>query len=305
VSLLIAVTACRSDRAHSDTTTSGDVRIAVDVSLQPVLDTEVFMFESTYKYAKIRATYTNEADAVNLLLNDSVRLAVIPRKLTKEEEAFLTDQQKITPRYTPLAYDAIAVIVHPENSDTDWKLEELKSVLSGTISSFSKVHPKHHFSNGDEIKVVVDQANSSIVRYVLDSLLKEKKLGPHVFAAGDNAAVIDYVSKTKNAVGLISLAWISDRDDSTANTFLKKVNVVALAPEGSDEYLSPFQYYLYKQEYPLTRKIFIVSREARAGLGTGFAAFLAGDKGQKIILKADLLPASAPVRLIEVRKHLD
>jgi phosphate transport system substrate-binding protein len=44
----------------------------------------------------------------------------------------------------------------------------------------------------------------------------------------------------------------------------------------------------------------MVSREARAGLASGFIAFVAGEKGQRVVLKAGLVPATMPVRIVEV-----
>jgi phosphate transport system substrate-binding protein len=101
---------------------------------------------------------------------------------------------------------------------------------------------------------------------------------------------------------VIGVNWISDRRDSTSIRFLKKVNVVGISrsdnPASEDDYIQPYQGYLAQGTYPLRREVFIVSREARAGLGTGFASFITGDKGQRIILKSGLVPASMPVRIV-------
>ena len=51
--------------------------------------------------------------------------------------------------------------------------------------------------------------------------------------------------------------------------------------------------------YPLCRELYVISREGRTGLGTGFASFVAGDNGQRIFLKAGLVPATVPVRLVQ------
>jgi phosphate transport system substrate-binding protein len=37
------------------------------------------------------------------------------------------------------------------------------------------------------------------------------------------------------------------------------------------------------------------------GLSTGFLSFMAGDKGQRIVLKSGLMPAQKPVRMIELQ----
>jgi phosphate transport system substrate-binding protein len=56
-----------------------------------------------------------------------------------------------------------------------------------------------------------------------------------------------------------------------------------------------------QRKYPFLRDLYIVSREARAGLGTGFATYVASDDGQRIILRSGLMPATQPVRVIEVK----
>ncbi len=105
-------------------------------------------------------------------------------------------------------------------------------------------------------------------------------------------------------MGVIGVNWISDSDDSTAGAFLKKVNVVALSmPDTSKnelEFNKPFQAYIALKKYPLLRDVVIISREGRNGLGTGFASFVAGDKGQRMIRLQGLLPATMPVRIIKV-----
>jgi phosphate transport system substrate-binding protein len=110
--------------------------------------------------------------------------------------------------------------------------------------------------------------------------------------------VVDYVSKNQNALGLIGLEWVSDRDDSTTNAFLDKIKVVALA--GDSTHFQPYQAYLALKYYPLMRTISIINREGRTGLGTGFAAFFASERGQRIVLKAGLVPKTMPLRIIQV-----
>ena len=56
------------------------------------------------------------------------------------------------------------------------------------------------------------------------------------------------------------------------------------------------------QRYPLQRNIYIISREARTGLGSGFASFVAGQKGQLIFYKSGLLPAKMQVRIVTTSK---
>jgi phosphate transport system substrate-binding protein len=55
------------------------------------------------------------------------------------------------------------------------------------------------------------------------------------------------------------------------------------------------------KQYPLIRNVYIVNREGRNGLGTGFASFIAGDQGQRLLKLMGMLPATMPVRLIQFK----
>ena len=57
-----------------------------------------------------------------------------------------------------------------------------------------------------------------------------------------------------------------------------------------DNSYKPFQAYLYYDDYPLARPIYILLNDPRNGLSWGFSNFLQSDRGQRIILKAGLLP---------------
>jgi phosphate transport system substrate-binding protein len=128
--------------------------------------------------------------------------------------------------------------------------------------------------------------------------LRFDSLQKNWFALKGNSAVIDYVSKKPEALGLIDVSWISDRDDSTANKFLDAVRVVRIS--GDSGSFQPYQAYIAQGRYPLKRDVVMISREAKTGLASGFMSFIAGEKGQRIILKAGLVPATMPVRIVEI-----
>src|SRR5690606_14003987 len=98
-------------------------------------------------------------------------------------------------------------------------------------------------------------------------------LAKNAFAAKTNPEVIDYVAGNKNAIGVIGLSWISDRDDSVSSAFLEKIKVAALkenrAGRTEGDYCQPYQAYLTPHStklYPLRRDIYLITHEARAGL---------------------------------------
>ena len=296
------LTACNREGKIEDTPTSGTIKISVDEAFEPIIDSHIYTFQKFYKYAKVTPSYKSEAETVQDLLQDSARLVIISRQLTTEEKEIFA-QQKITPRITKIAIDGVALITHPTNTDTTFTMNQLKDIFSGKINSWKHLNPASKLA---DVTIVFDNAGSSTARYITDSITNKQPLPKNAFAAKTNKALVDYVAKTPNALGVIGVNWISDFDDSTAIGFLRKVKVAAVSSNPdttvTDSYVQPFQGYLAQQSYPLRRNVYIVSREARAGLGTGFASFVAGDKGQRIILKSGLVPATMPVRIISIKE---
>ena len=295
--IFVLIYACTgTSNEPTDTATSGEVNVIVDESFQQLFDTQIYTFHSLYPNAHIKAKYMSETNALQQMINDSCKVVVMCRDLTKDERKSF-EQKNIYPISTKIAEDAIALIVNPENTDSSLTIEKVKSILLGTDSLWNQVNAKSKLGN---IKVVFDNAGSANERYMKDTVLQGKEFGKNVFAVKSNPEVIAYVSKNKNAIGFLSVNWISDRDDTVALNFLKKVNVLAIKKNDTLEGYQPFQAFIKTKDYAFCRDVYTINRQTRSGLGMGFVSFVAGEKGQLMILKAGLVPAIAPTRMVRI-----
>lgn len=209
-----------------------------------------------------------------------------------EEKALL--DQVIQPTQLELAKDGVALILNRQNKDTLIHLNDVKKILSGELESVNAKRKKASSIS----EVVFDQPNSGIIRFLKDSLISFDSLPKYCFALKSNAAVVDYVSKKPQALGLIDVSWISDRDDSTANSFLNSIHVMGISRDSG--FFQPYQAYIAQKSYPLVRNVVMISREVRSGLVSGFITFCASDKGQRIVLKSGLVPSTMPLRIVEI-----
>jgi len=281
-----------------DTMTSGKVKIVVDESYKPIFDTQLDVFHSDYPAAKITPIYLPEAEMMNkFLASDSLHVAVVSRELTAQEKQYF-EKIKVVPIITKVAKDAIALVVHPSMGEVSLTVSQLKDIFSGKIRSWSGVGAK-----GGDIKVVFDNPNSSSARYISEQFTGGGKLPDNIFATKQTSDVLNYVAENVGVLGVIGVNWISDLDDPTNPSFSKKIEVVAVAKSEGEEYFKPYQAYIARKDYPLTREVSVISREGRSGLGKGFSFFVASDKGQRIILKSGLVPATAPLRLIKAKNE--
>ncbi|MCX6230619.1 MAG: substrate-binding domain-containing protein [Bacteroidetes bacterium] len=300
--ILLSCWACKSGNKdeYTDTPTSGKISIVVDETFKPIAQTEIDVFQSIYSFATINATYDTENAAFDKLLKDSVRMIICSRKLYPQEKAVF-DKKKFFPKEIKIATDAIALIVNADNKDTLISIQNLKEILNGKITNWNQIYPN---SKLGKIKLVFDNQHSSTVSFLFDSISRGDKFSTELSALTYNTEVIDYVSKTKNAIGIIGTSFVSDKNDSTSLSFLKEIKVMAVSKENKATYensFQPYQAYVATKQYPLTRDVYIILSEPRAGLASGFTSFLTSDRGQRIILKSGILPATQPVRIVNVK----
>ncbi|MDR1681586.1 MAG: substrate-binding domain-containing protein [Prevotellaceae bacterium] len=302
--LCLLLVACKGKRSAPDETLfSGVIRIAADETLAPVVQEELDVFEALYVLAGIIPRYTNEVEAMNLLLMDSIRFAVATRPFSEGELKALRSR-KFIPQSVKIATDGLALIVHKSNPDSIMSVSALQKIFSGRVTAWNELFPRR---KAQPVYVVYDNPNSSTVRYVKDSICRGEKLSEQSYAVGSNPKVIEYVARTPNAIGVIGVNWISEEQDSVSREFSSSIQVVRVSRDENPTYANscqPYQYYLHTGEYPFRREVYINLNDPRSGLPSGLTNFMASARGQRIILKAGLLPATMPVNVVHTRDNL-
>lgn len=301
--VIFLVYSCNTNPTKSidETPTMGNIKIAADDSYHLLTEAELYTFHAFYKAAKITPIYASEDSILKLFMKDSVRLMITSRKLTDNEIAYL-HEQLIYPVTTKIANDALAFIINRSNPDSLIRYNTIKDIFIGKASKWKQINPKSKLT---DIKVVFDNPGSNNVQLIMKKFDISGSLPKYCYSVTKNSEVIDYVESHPNAMGILSVNWISDPQDSISHTFLKKIRVVLVTSEydseGSDFY-SPHPGYIANNSYPFVRDVYTISRETFPGLGSGFIAFVTHDQGQRIVLRSGMVPATAPVRLIQIEK---
>jgi phosphate transport system substrate-binding protein len=164
-------------------------------------------------------------------------------------------------REIPIAYDGIAVIVHPSNPLTNLTLAQLKEIFQDRLKDWGalglKPHPIH----------LITREEGSGTREAFEHLVMGKaEITPAALVQDSNGAVRELVAGDPQALGYISAGLVDDR-------------VKALAIEG----ILPTSENIKKRTYKLVRRFLLVSRTPPAGLGQAFVNFILSPQGQKIL----------------------
>ena len=276
--------------AVEQTYTSGYTKIVVDESFKPIIEDQLSVFENEYTKAQIEPLYKSENELLNLFLSDSIRVAILSRTL-KPKEASFYESKKIKIRVNRFAIGAIALITHHSSADSTVNVEEILDVLRG--------------SPGNIKSLVFDNANSSTVRYLKELAGVKELPSSGVYALKTNPEVIRYVHDHPGAIGVVGVNWLKHQAPEL-NSLIKNLEVMAVkntpGRPGSDAFYKPTQSNIALGVYPLIRDLYIINCQGGSDLGSGFASFLAGDIGQRIVLKSGLVPDSIPPREIIIRK---
>ncbi len=266
----------------------GAATVFVDETLTPIIEDQIAVFESNYD-AKINIISKSESEIVISLFKEKSGIAVLTRNLTIEENKIF-EQKKITPKITKFAIDAIAFISNKATNDTLIDLKNVVVFMKGNQSTTIK-------------GLVFDNPNSSTVRY-MNELAGIKAIPEKgVYSFKTNQEVIKFVAQNEGMIGVVGVNWLS-QPMPEMQKYVDKVNVLSVKSLSGGNYYSPSQNNIAEGNYPLARDLYIINGQGYSGLGMGFASFVAGDIGQRIILKSGLLPVRVPGRIINIRNQI-
>ena len=277
------------NKTESETIIEGKASLLVDETLFPIVEAQAEIFESKYP-AKLTILPKSEAEVITNLYQKNTRIAFLARKLTETEMKGFA-QKKIFPKTTPIAKDAIALIVQKTAQDTVVQLDEVLNMLKGIPSK-----------NYDGL--VFDNPNSSTARYLMNMAHVTALPAKGVYSFATNEEVVKYVAKNKRMLGVIGINYIFE-PANVQREFVQQISVMSVSKSMSTGYFSPTQNNIAEGTYPLTRELYVVNCQGYSGLGMGFASFVAGEIGQRIVLKSGLVPVKMPSRKIITRKTIE
>lgn len=274
---------CQGDRKPQETVLKGEATIYVEESLLPVVEDVASVFESQYE-AKLNLVAKPEAEIINALSRGDATVAVLPRSLEETEVKHFYNK-KINPRLTHFAYDAVAFISKKRAIDTIIDLKDVVSIIQGKSSRIKGL--------------VFDNLNSGAARELLTFAKANSFPENGIYSFTKNSEVFEYVAANEGMIGVVGINWILQPTEDVAQ-YLNKVQVLHVKGGNNDIY-DPSQNSLAEKKYPLARDLFVVDCQGYRGLGVGFASFIAGERGQRIILKSGLMPVRVPSRKIITR----
>ncbi len=285
--VLIGFISCRNEVDPKDVKSSptiGEAEIWCDENLKSIIEEEADIFQSTYKHAKIIVHYAPEMVIKRMFYADSIDVMIISHGLDSVELSGFY-QREVWPRQYAFGKSAMAFVGNVNRNKLDYTYDEMVGMLSSTDQVFA-----------------IENKESGLA-FDLTKHLKGKSLSDKVYALESKEAIIDWLNKNPEGIGVIDWSSIADEDDPVAIELLKRISLLRISgvlDHTKDHFYTPEQKNL-NGYYPFTRDLYIIRRVGITNVSLGFASFVCQDRGQKILLKAGLLPEYQSQRWIEFK----
>ena len=262
----------------------GDLRIGVDENLKPLLEPAFQVFEnnSNGRY-KTQTIYLPESQLFDSFNQHKIATIVSLRKL-KEFEKMQFKAQNLYPIETLFGADAVALIANIQYKDSCLSIAQVKDLFS---------------EKNNNTPIVFDNNGSSNINFVLKELTGQAR------ALNSNEEVINYITNKTGGIGVIGTAWLSNLSVSEQASVMRKIKFLKIKSESKAfgfVCADPSQEHLIDSTYKLSRQMWVINRKQLGDAGSGFASFIAGEIGQRIILKAGLMPLYPPGREIIIKR---
>lgn len=176
---------------------AGTVSTDGSTSMSKVIGALGEAFENNNEGAKFSYSATGSGSGIKAVQEGRCDIGLSSRNLKDEEKAAgLTE--------TVLAYDGIAIIVHPDNPVNNLTLDEIAKIYTGEIIDWSELG-----GNAGEIVLIGREAGSG-TRDGFESITGTEDICEYRQELSSTGDVIATVSGNPNAIGYASLASVKE-----------------------------------------------------------------------------------------------
>lgn len=238
----------------------GTVTLVGSTSVTPTAQAIADAFMEENADVKVEVQGIGSSAGVKATDDGSADIGMASRELKDEENELGIETHTI-------AYDGIAVVVHPNNSVSDLTPDQIGKIYKGEITNWSEV------GGADEEIEVVSREEGSGTRSAFEELMGlEGDEGSLVkqdatFSDG-NGAIHSNVAQKENAIGYISLSYLDDQ-------------VKALTVDGVECTVENIK----SGEYAVSRPFLMLTKGEISEAAQTYLDYALGEEGQTIVEK--------------------
>lgn len=245
----------------------------------PVSQEAAEVYMTLNPQARVTVTGGGSGVGISALMDGTTDIAMASRSVKFNERVKISKSGKQL-REAVVAYDALAVIVNPQNPITHLTREQLEAIFRGKVTNWNQVTDLYTGRRGPDLKIIVysRETSSGTYEFFKTSVLHEKNYMAGVLSMPATGAVIQSVSQTKGAIGYVGMAYVN-----------RNVRAVKVSYDGK-HFVYPNMDMGRRHVYPIIRELYYYYTADKAGVVEPFIRFLLSPKGQQIVMKSGYVP---------------
>ncbi|MBN2125648.1 MAG: phosphate ABC transporter substrate-binding protein [Deltaproteobacteria bacterium] len=247
---------------------AGNIVIKGSTTVLPIAQKVAEAYMKQNPDVRITISGGGSGNGIKALIDGSTDIADSSRFI-KDKEVALAVEKGRYPVPFAVAYDCIIPILHPSNTIRNLSLEQLKAIYKGEVKNWKEL-------GGPDSPVVVISRDTSSGTYEVweGKVMNKERVYPGALLQASNGAVVQAVSKNKNAVGYIGLGYLDDTVKAVS------VNGIVGSPETT-----------LNGTFPISRPLYMFTSGWPTGDTLHFITYmLHPDKGQKYVGEAGYVP---------------
>ncbi|MDR2684897.1 MAG: PstS family phosphate ABC transporter substrate-binding protein [Prevotellaceae bacterium] len=203
---------------------------------------------------------------ISALMEGTTDIAQSSRKIKFDEKQKIQTNGKSV-KETVIAYDALAIIVNPQNKVSNLTREQLEGIFTGKITNWKEV-------GGDDLKIVPysRETSSGTYEFFKEKVLNNKNYKNGIMSMPATGAIVQSVSQTKGAIGYVGLAYLG-----------KNVKAVHVSYDGGKTFTQPTVKNAKSGAYPVVRPLYYYYLARAEKLVSPFIDYMLSKTGQKIV----------------------
>jgi phosphate transport system substrate-binding protein len=210
---------------------------------------------------------------ITALLEGTTDIAMASRDLKTEETLKFQEMNKELVKLT-VGFDALSVIVNPENTVSQLTREQIEKIYTGEITNWKEV-------GGEDLKIVAysRESSSGTYEYFKEEVLDDKNYATDILSMPATGAIVQSVSQTKGAIGYIGLAYQTE-----------SVKQIAVSYDQGATYVAPSLETAMNKTYPISRPLFYMYTKDMEAKISKFIKFTMSEEGQEIVKSIGYIP---------------
>lgn len=201
---LLVACSQKSDSQTEGSTSSSSITIKGSDTTLPISQklAEQYMLENSGE--TLIVTGGGSGVGISSLMAETTDIAQSSRKIKFDEVLKIEDAGKSIEEIV-IAYDAMAIVVHPENKVSDLTRQQLEDIFTGKIQNWSEL-------GGDDLKIIPysRETSSGTYEFFKESVLNDKNYVNGIMSMPATGAIIQSVNQTPGAIGYVGLAYLNE-----------------------------------------------------------------------------------------------